>query len=65
MDYAITVHRRVRVMDVTTGRKVWEQRVGSNTQLRLASDGVRLNTRHVMSRKLKKGDVYEIVLIRE
>lgn len=66
MDYAIAGSaRHVRVVDVTTGKRVWESRVGFNTQLRVAADGVRVNSLHVYQRKLKKRDVYEIVLVRE
>jgi hypothetical protein len=65
IDYLVSGRQMVRVMDRTTGQRVWERHVESNTHLRVSSDGIRVNMKRIYARKLKKGDVYEIVFVRQ
>ena len=65
IDYLISERQMVRIDDQTTGKHLWQQPVANNTQVRISSDGIRVNTSHVYSRKLKKGDIYEIVFLRQ
>jgi hypothetical protein len=65
IDYLISGKQIVRVDDKTTGKRVWQHRVEGNTHLRVASDGIRVNMKHIYSRKLKNAHVYEIVFLRQ
>jgi hypothetical protein len=64
INYVIANHRIVRINDVTTGLQLWAQVVPNNTHLFISTNGIRINNSWVYSGSLKKGDVYEVVLVR-
>jgi hypothetical protein len=65
IEYQISGRQMVRVDDQTTGKHIWQHRVEGYTQLRVSNDGIRVNMKHIYSRKLKNRDLYEIVFLRQ
>ena len=64
IDYLINGRFIVRIDDVTSKKQLFMQHVESNTQVRVDTHGIHLNTAHVYKGTLKAGHTYEIVLIR-